>query len=220
MTLLFMLIIIAGMPLLAAISYRNIKTLESEETDLQLSKAPIYIQSMVMQAGICWLAYYVAKQEGFHISLGGIYSFYTIVAAVSFLAITLCFAYFGQRFKDKNNEGTLQYLLPQNSRERLLWILAVIVAAFCEEYMYRGVLYQLMLVHTEGKIWAAVLLSAVIFGFGHGTQGEKAIIQIIPFAIGFHILAIFSGGLLLPMIVHFIYNISVELFFGKKIIRQ
>jgi membrane protease YdiL (CAAX protease family) len=220
MTLLFMLIIIAGMPLLAAISYRNIKTLESQETNLQLSKAPIYFQSMVMQAGICWLAYFVAKQEGFQISLKGNYSFYTIGASVLFLIIALSFAFFAQRFKDKNKESTLQYLLPQNSRERLLWILAVIVAAFCEEYMYRGVLYQLMLVHTDGKIWAAVLLSAVIFGFGHGTQGEKAIIQIIPFAVGFHILAIFSDGLLLPMIVHFVYNISVELFFGNKIIRQ
>lgn len=220
MTLLFMLIIIAGMPLLAAISYRNIKTLESEEKNLQLSKAPIYFQSMAMQAGICWLAYFVAKQEGFQISLKGNYSFYTIGASVLFLIIALSFAFFAQRFKDKNKESTLQYLLPQNSRERLLWILAVIVAAFCEEYMYRGVLYQLMLVHTDGKIWVAVLLSAVIFGFGHGTQGEKAIIQIIPFAVGFHILAIFSDGLLLPMIVHFIYNISVELFFGNKIIRQ
>jgi len=220
MTLLFMLIIIAGMPLLAAISYRNIKTLESQETNLQLSKAPIYFQSMVMQAGICWLAYFVAKQEGFQISLKGNYSFYTIGASVLFLIIALSFAFFAQRFKDKNKESTLQYLLPQNSRERLLWILAVIVAAFCEEYMYRGVLYQLMLVHTDGKIWIAVLLSAVIFGFGHGTQGEKAIIQIIPFAVGFHILAIFSDGLLLPMIVHFVYNISVELFFGNKIIRQ
>ena len=219
MTLLFMLIIIAGMPLLAAISYRNIKILESEEKNLQLSKAPIYFQSMVMQAGICWLAYFVAKQEGFQISLKGNYSFYTIGASVLFLIIALSFAFFAQRFKDKNKESTLQYLLPQNSRERLLWILAVVVAAFCEEYMYRGVLYQLMLVHTDGKIWVAVLLSAVIFGFGHGTQGEKAIIQIIPFAVGFHILAIFSEGLLLPMIVHFIYNISVELFFGNKIIR-
>lgn len=220
MTLLFMLLIIAGMPLLAAISYRNIKTLESQETNLQLSKAPIYFQSMVMQASISWLAYYVAGKEGFHISLKGVYSFYTIGASVLFLTIALSFAYFAQRFKDKNKESTLQYLLPQNSRERLLWILAVIVAAFCEEYMYRGVLYQLMLIHTEGKIWAAVLLSAIIFGFGHGTQGERAILQIIPFAIGFHVLAIFSGGLLLPMVVHFIYNVSVELLFGKKLIRQ
>ena len=219
MTLLFMLIIIAGMPLLAAISYRNIKTLESQETDLQLSKAPIYFQSMVMQGGISWMAYYVAGKEGFHISLNGVYSFYTIGASMLFLTIALSFAFFAQRFKDKNKESTLQYLLPQNNRERILWIIAVVVAAFCEEYMYRGVLYQLMLIQTEGKIWAAVLLSAIIFGFGHGTQGERAILQIIPFAIGFHVLAILSDGLLLPMIVHFIYNICVELFFGKKIIR-
>jgi membrane protease YdiL (CAAX protease family) len=81
-------------------------------------------------------------------------------------------------------------------------------------------LFQLLSIQTEGKIWAAIVLSAIVFGFGHGTQGEKAILQIIPFAIGFHLLAYISKGLLLPMIVHFIYNISIDLLFGKKIISQ
>jgi membrane protease YdiL (CAAX protease family) len=99
-------------------------------------------------------------------------------------------------------------------------VLAVLVAAFCEEFIYRGVLYQIILQQTDGIIWAATLLAAIVFGFGHGTQGERAVLQIIPFAIGFHILAIMSEGLLLPMIVHFIYNICVELFFGKKIRKQ
>jgi membrane protease YdiL (CAAX protease family) len=63
----------------------------------------------------------------------------------------------------------------------------------------------------------AALLSAIVFGFGHGTQGEKAILQIIRFALGFHALVYLSNGLLLPMIAHFVYNISVEYFFGRKI---
>ena len=220
MTILFLLIIVAAMPLMAAVSYRNIKTLEAEDSELKLSKAPIYFQSMIMQAGIALLAWQVSKKENFTISLGWNLSWYGITASVIFLISALTLAYFSQKRKENTKEGTLQYLLPENGKERILWVLAVIVAAICEEYMYRGVLYQVLLQQTDGKIWASVLLSAIVFGFGHGTQGEKAIIQIIPFAIGFHLLALLSGGLLVPMIVHFIYNISVDLLFGKKITQR
>ena len=220
MTLLFLLIVVVGMPLLASISYKNIKTLEAEETDLKLAKTPVYIQSMIMQGGMALLAYQVCIKEEYKISLKAGFNTYSIIAACIFLITSLGFAYFSQKFTDKKNESTLKYLLPENNKERLMWVLAVVVAAFCEEYIYRGVLYHVLLTHMEDKIWASVLLSAVVFGFGHGTQGEKAIIQIIPFAIGFHIIAILSNGLLLPMIVHFIYNISVELLFGRKIIGQ
>jgi membrane protease YdiL (CAAX protease family) len=220
MTLLFLLIVVVGMPLLAAISYRNIKTLEAEETDLKLAKTPVYVQSMIMQGGMTLLAYQVCMKEEYTISFKAGFNTYSIMAACIFLLTSLGFAYFSQKFTDKKNESTLKYLLPENNKERLMWVLAVVVAAFCEEYIYRGVLYQILLLHTDGKIWASVLLSAVVFGFGHGTQGEKAIIQIIPFAIGFHIIAILSKGLLLPMIIHFLYNISVELLFGRRIIGQ
>jgi membrane protease YdiL (CAAX protease family) len=220
MTLLFLLIVVVGMPLLAAISYRNIKTLEAEETDLKLAKTPVYVQSMIMQGGMTLLAYQVCMKEEYTISFKAGFNTYSIMAACIFLLTSLGFAYFSQKFTDKKNESTLKYLLPENNKERLMWVLAVVVAAFCEEYIYRGVLYQILLLHTDGKIWASVLLSAVVFGFGHGTQGEKAIIQIIPFAIGFHIIAILSNGLLLPMIIHFLYNISVELLFGRRIIGQ
>ena len=85
------------------------------------------------------------------------------------------------------------------------------------EYVYRGTLFQLMMLQTNGIWIAAALLSCIVFAFGHGTQGQKAILQIIPFALGFHALVYISGGLLLPMIAHFIYNIMVELLFGRKI---
>jgi membrane protease YdiL (CAAX protease family) len=208
------------MPFLAALSYRNIKTLEAEESNLQLKKAPVYFQSMVMQGGLAFLAYRVTEKEKFHIGLTAHISFSTIAASLCFLAASLSLAYFSQRNKTNQDKSTLQYLLPENGRERILWVLAVLVAAFCEEFIYRGVLYQIILQQTDGIIWAATLLAAIVFGFGHGTQGERAVLQIIPFAIGFHILAIMSEGLLLPMIVHFIYNICVELFFGKKIRKQ
>jgi len=218
MTLLFMLIVVAGLPFLAAVSYRNIKILEEEEGALQLAKAPIYIQSILMQGGICLLAYYTAQKESWPIRLQSEWDLMSIASALIFLAAALGLAYLGQ--KKQKAAGTLRYLLPVTNADRVMWVLAVLAAAFCEEYIYRGVLFQILTVQTGGSIWGAVILSAIVFAFGHGTQGKQAILQIIPFAIGFHILAIISQGLLLPMIVHCIYNISVDLLFGKKIISQ
>ena len=220
MTLFFLILVVAIMPFLASLSYRNIKSLEAEQTELQLRKAPVYFQSIVMQAGLAFLAYRVGVSEKFAISLSAHFSVLTIGISLLFLAASLSLAYFSRVSKTKDNQSTLQYLLPENASERILWVLAVLVAAFCEEYIYRGVLYEIMLQQTNGKTWAATLLSAIVFGFGHGTQGKRAILQIIPFAIGFQVIAIWSEGLLLPMIVHFIYNICVELFFGKQIRKQ
>jgi hypothetical protein len=65
MTLFFLLLVVVAMPFLAALSYRNIKTLEAEETDLQLKKAPVYFQSMVMQGGLAFLATALPKKKNF-----------------------------------------------------------------------------------------------------------------------------------------------------------
>ena len=57
MSILFFVIIAAGLPFLSAMSYKNIKALEAEEADLQLAKTPIYLQSMLLQFVLVVLAF-------------------------------------------------------------------------------------------------------------------------------------------------------------------
>jgi membrane protease YdiL (CAAX protease family) len=216
MTLLFLLLVVVAMPWLSYVSFRNIHELEVANPDFKISKRAVYLQSIAMQVGLCAAAYFTANNEKITIKLFSPFTLQAIVAGILFLAVALVFAGFSQKSKE-NKESTLRFILPENNTDRVFWIFAVLIAAFCEEYIYRGVLFQVLHSQTEYSIFLSALLSAVVFGFGHGTQGERAILQIIPFALGFHLLVYLSGSLLIPMIVHFIYNICVELFFGKKI---
>ncbi len=218
MSLLFMIIIAAGLPFLTAQSYKNIRKMEAEMEGMQLAKIPVYMQSVVMQLILCVLAFFAARSEEITISFKSSFTFQSIAAAVALIALALFIAWLSQKFsKEKDDSSTLHHILPDTNLERIVWILACVVAAFCEEYIYRGVLFQMIGGYVENTWWIAAVLSAIVFAFGHGTQGEKAIIQIIPFAIGFQFLVWLSGGLLLPMIAHFIYNVLVELLFGDKI---
>ncbi len=217
MSILFFVIIAAGLPFLSAMSYKNIKALEAEEADLQLAKTPIYLQSMLLQFVLVVLAFFAARVNETAIVLTSKFTLLSVGAAAGFLAIALTVAGLSQKYAKQKEESTLHHLLPDTALDRVLWIVACVVAAFCEEYVYRGVLFQMMLQLTEHSWIVAALLSSIIFAFGHGTQGQKAILQIIPFALGFHALVYVSDGLLLPMIVHFLYNVLVELLFGRKI---
>lgn len=224
MSLLFMIIIAAGLPFLTALSYKNIKKMEAELDGAQLAKIPVYLQSMGMQIVLCVLAFFAGRSEKLTISLTSKFTATSIGASVGLVVLALGLAWLSQKFSTEKDESTLHHILPDTGVERLIWILACVVAAFCEEYIYRGVLFNMistMVIPYTVYVWApAAILSAIVFAFGHGTQGEKAIIQIIPFAIGFQFLYWISGGLLLPMIAHFIYNILVELLFGEKIKRD
>ena len=217
MSLLFLIIVAAGLPFLTALSFKNIKKMEAELDGAQIAKIPVYLQSMLMQIILCLLAYFAGRSEKLTISLTSSFTASSIGASVGLIVIALGLAWISQKFSKEKDESTLHHILPTTAIERLMWVLACVVAGFCEEYIYRGVLFQMIMNYTE-NIWIlAALLSAIVFAFGHGTQGERAIIQIIPFAVGFQFLAWISGGLLLPMIAHFIYNILVELLFGDKI---
>ena len=217
MSLLFLIIVAAGLPFLTALSFKNIKKMEAELDGAQIAKIPVYLQSMLMQIILCVLAYFAGRSEKLTISLTSTFTATSIGASVGLIVIALGLAWISQKFSKEKDESTLHHILPNTAIERLIWVLACVVAGFCEEYIYRGVLFQMMMSYTE-NIWIlAALLSAIVFAFGHGTQGERAIIQIIPFAVGFQFLVWISGGLLLPMIAHFIYNILVELLFGDKI---
>lgn len=219
-----MIIIAAGLPFLTALSYKNIKKMEAELEGAQLAKIPVYLQSMGMQIVLCVLAFFAGRSEKLTISLTSKFTTISIGASVGLVVLALGLAWLSQKFSTEKDESTLHHILPDTNIERLIWILACVVAAFCEEYIYRGVLFNMistMIIPYTAYVWVpAAILSAIVFAFGHGTQGEKAIIQIIPFAIGFQFLYWISGGLLLPMIAHFIYNILVELLFGEKIKRD
>ena len=79
-------------------------------------------------------------------------------------------------------------LAPQGLFESTLWIALSVTAGICEETIFRGYLQRQFVAWTRSAP-LGVLLSAVLFGAGHGYQGGKATVVIGVYGLMFGILA-------------------------------
>jgi membrane protease YdiL (CAAX protease family) len=100
----------------------------------------------------------------------------------------------------------LRYFLPVTQEERRWWILMSLTAGICEEVLCRGFLLQFLSGKVEGGIplglTAAWLISSAAFGLGHFYQGVNGIIGTAIVGAILGLLAILSGNLILPILVH------------------
>jgi len=103
--------------------------------------------------------------------------------------------------------------MARNNGERAMWIAISLLAGIGEEITYRGVMF-ILLWRLTGHDWLAVLIAAVVFGFSHYLQGWKNVFLIAGFALIFQAVYILSGSLLLPMAMHFLYDVTAGMMYG------
>lgn len=180
-----------------------------EETEEIPSRRALYIQSIIMLTVIGGLAALVDWRESLKINWYAVPTLKSVLLAVALYLMGLVVSYFNLKSSPNKDEDKSALLLPAGKNEYLIWLLLCFTAAWSEEYIYRGVLSQLFVHH--GMIYIlAIVLSAVSFAFSHFTQGWLAIPVTFVFALGFQYLYHISGGLALPIAVHFFYNLSAE----------
>lgn len=107
----------------------------------------------------------------------------------------------------------LQYMLPVSDSERRWWVLASISAGVCEEVLFRGFLPQFLQGQLHGG-WnlnptGAWLLASLVFGAGHVYQGVAGVVRTVLAGLMFGLLAIISGDLLLPIVLHVSIDLAV-----------
>lgn len=103
---------------------------------------------------------------------------------------------------------------PRNRRERVWWVTASAVAGFSEELTWRGTQFGLLSALT-GQPLVAAFVSAIMFGAAHAVQGHQASVAVVPFALGFQLLALYTGSLYVAMVVHFLYDVIAGLSYGR-----
>ncbi len=103
------------------------------------------------------------------------------------------------------NMGELKALVPQTLQERRAFVQVSITAGICEEIIYRGLL-MIVLAPVLG-MWQAVALSSLIFGLGHVYQGFEGVVKTTLVGLALALLALFSGSLLVPIIVHAVIDL-------------
>ncbi len=108
---------------------------------------------------------------------------------------------------------SLHYMLPVSDGERRWWVLISITAGVCEEVFFRGFLLQFLHGQLDGGwhlgLTGAWLLSSLVFGCGHAYQGVGGVIRTTLAGAMFGLLAIVSGSLLLPIVLHVLVDLAV-----------
>lgn len=101
----------------------------------------------------------------------------------------------------EETKRTLGPLIPRSKLEAGLFVALSVSAGLFEEIVFRGYL-QRQIGALAGNIWVGILVSAVIFGAGHGYQGGRMMVAIGVYGALFGILAYFRKSLRPGMMAH------------------
>jgi membrane protease YdiL (CAAX protease family) len=92
-------------------------------------------------------------------------------------------------------------LMPQTSAELALWVCLSMTAGFVEEIIFRGYL-QRQIGALAKNIYVGLVLSAIVFGAGHGYEGTRRMLMIAVYGMMFGLLALWRKSLRPGMMAH------------------
>lgn len=116
----------------------------------------------------------------------------------------------------------LRWMLPVTRVERLWWIAVSVTAGVTEEIVARG--FLLSDLHGGGAaspllhlpVTVAWIGSSLLFGFAHLYQGARGVLKTALGGLFMGALAILSGGLVLPIVVHALVDLQVLLLYQPE----
>lgn len=98
----------------------------------------------------------------------------------------------------------------------LVWFIAALINAIMQEYLVRGYLFSL--IREKYNAAAAIIVTTVFFTAMHGGAFEAGLIpvlNVVTMSFFASLLLIYTGGLLAPILVHFLWNSLGCLIFGS-----
>ncbi len=103
----------------------------------------------------------------------------------------------------------LGFFLPHDDRERWWFGVVSLSAAVCEEWIFRGFVPGVLHRGAGLSLTSALLLSSFLFGWNHLYQGWRGVLQTSLAGLGFGLLALLTGGLLWPILLHALLDLQV-----------
>lgn len=138
----------------------------------------------------------------------------TIILVLSYLTVALLvFAFTEWSLKyvsiDENKLVSLSNFFPKTTPQRILFIITVFTAGFCEEIVYRG--YAITkLVDLKINKWLAIIPAGIAFVLIHGIVAVTAYNQFVfyfAFALILGVIFVLSKRLLPNMIIHLLFDL-------------
>jgi membrane protease YdiL (CAAX protease family) len=105
--------------------------------------------------------------------------------------------------------------IPHETWERLIWIPVSLVVSISEEIVYRAAFFGLLF-YLFGNYWLAGTIAAIIFAVAHRKYGLPSMVSIFFVGLGLQYIVYVSGGLYLPIAIHFIHNFGNGVIYGMR----
>lgn len=204
-TILFIVFVGGVLPYVSWTSYRHLSK-EIPQDELPSSRA-LAVQALIVHGIVFALAFACFKANQLDISGYSEVDFFTGLVALVVLVAALFVAIVQARRALGPKDALRKKLREQGITA--LGLVTMVTAAVIEEFAYRGVLYMLMDQVMSGIL--AAVISAVLFGLSHFSQGSQGAIIGVCFALAMQYLCILSGALFLAVVVHFLYDLGVSL---------
>jgi membrane protease YdiL (CAAX protease family) len=98
-------------------------------------------------------------------------------------------------------------ILPQNSTESLVFFALACTVAVCEELIYRGFVFAVVLLAAGGSITIAILVSSAIFSAAHAYQGRQGIATTFVLGALFALTRVWTLNLLPAIFAHLVVDL-------------
>jgi uncharacterized protein len=202
----FLILVGVIMPILAIQSDRRLRTIPFPP------RRQLWASVILTQLILLVIAAITAWRTHLDLLPPPIFQLDHFLAAAALFVAALALIPAGERFMSPRHLQRLLRLGPRTQRDLGWWTALSITAGIAEEFVYRGVLFALVLPLVGGSIPLAALISAAAFALAHAVQGILGAAVIFIFALGFHWLVWYTGSLYYAMAVHILYDMAAGLY--------
>lgn len=172
-----------------------------------IDRGPFYVEAVFVQLVLLTIAIVVRFAAHLKFTVLQPLDGARLVIIVVGLLIAFAVVTIDWFLSDPGTRDRLLMLVPRTRGERMLWVAVAASAAIGEEIVYRGVLFNVVL-PLIGDAWVTAGICAILFAAAHSMQGWKNAAIVAVFALGFHWLVMFTGGLMAGIVIHFVYDVA------------
>lgn len=206
MNLTLSLLILFGIPILNFLSVKRIKASSHNDQAKERGYLLIYAVYWLLTLPIILLgrSYYTAPSLSFN-TFWHVLMWLLIAYLVFTVVLPFALLPFVKTLREKVSENYDAKLYPVTGKQQLMFIGVTITVGICEEIIFRGFLQHYVVELGLTELWSLIIVS-VIFGAGHFMQGISGVISSLIFGLVMGYLYFTAGSLLLPIIIHILYD--------------
>lgn len=198
----FVAVVCVAMPVLAIRAARGLA-----RSPCKPSVQDVLLSTLITHGVVGVLALFAARSSGISLFPPPSFTSVDLFAGILFLALAMLANIWHWRATSEAGRAELSWLRPRTPGDFAAWAGVSLLAGVMEEIIYRGALMGIMH-QAMDAYWPALGVCVAAFALGHWAQGRAAMVIIVLFAAGFHLLVRITGDLYTAVAVHVVYDFA------------